>query len=328
MKALVTGGTGFVGRYLVRELASRGVECRVLVRPTSDRRGLADVGGVEYHEGDILRPETLAGVADGVRHVYHLAAEGHVSAVSKAAFRKFVEVNVEGTRNLLSACSGCGVETFVHFSSTAAMGLITEPLVSEATEPRPRTPYQRSKLESERIAFETGRALGVSVVALRPCMVYGVNGRGEFFKMCRLMRKGLFPRVGFGRNLTPLVHVRDVVRGAALAAENGRPGEVYLIASERSIELAELRRFAMEAWGVRRWYPYVPVWFMHAVAWCCEATARVMGGAPIVTRRNVASTVWDREFSIEKAMRELGYEPAVSFREGILETVRWFESER
>jgi nucleoside-diphosphate-sugar epimerase len=278
---------------------------------------------VELVEGDITQPATLEGIADGCQVVYHLSAEGHVSAISDEAFQRFVRVNVEGTRNLLDECAKRDIERFVHFSSTAAMGLIREPVVDETCEPQPVTPYQKSKLESERAAMACHEDGRVPVLVLRPCMIYGVGGTGEFAKWVRLMRRGVFPRVGLGRNLTPLVHVFDVVQAALLAGERGRPGETYLVTGPRSYPLAELRKLILAACGVRRPYWYVPTWFMYGSAWMLERLAGLTGKAPIVTTRNIANTVYDRVFSIEKARAELGYEPKIAVEDGIPETVRW-----
>jgi len=110
MKTLMTGATGFVGGYLARSLAQRGDCLRCLVRSTSRRESLADIAGIEFVEGDLLDPSTLAGVADGIDLAFHLAAEGHVSAVSEEAHRRFVAVNVEGTRNLLGELIGTEVK--------------------------------------------------------------------------------------------------------------------------------------------------------------------------------------------------------------------------
>jgi nucleoside-diphosphate-sugar epimerase len=328
MNVLVTGATGFVGSHLVRTLGQRGDRCRCLMRPTSDRAKLDGIPNLEFVEGDITEPDTLEGIAEGCQLVYHLSAEGHVSAISEEAFQRFVRVNVEGTRNLLEECARRrSIERFVHFSSTAAMGLVRKPEVDEGDEPQPRTPYQRSKLESERAALAFADDGRVPVLVLRPCMIYGVGGRGEFGKWVRLMRKGIFPRVGLGRNLTPLVHVYDVVQAALLAGESGRPGETYLVASARSFPLAEIRRLILDACGVRRPYWYVPTPLMYAGAWMLERLAALRGTAPVVTVRNIANTVYDRVFSIGKARSELGYEPNIRIEDGIPETVRWLLGE-
>jgi len=178
---LVTGATGFVGGHLLRALTARGERCRCLVRSQRKAAWLTDHDNVEVVEGDLTRPNTLIGIARGVRTVYHLAAEGHVSAVSREAFQRFVAVNVDGTRNLLNECIGAPIHKFVHFSSTAAMGLIRKTVVDEADTPQPRTPYQRSKLASERTSLALGQEHGVPIVVLRPCMIYGPGARsGEF----------------------------------------------------------------------------------------------------------------------------------------------------
>jgi nucleoside-diphosphate-sugar epimerase len=322
---LITGGTGFVGRHLTRALLERGEACRLLVRSTSDTAEFDGRPGIEVRVGDTTDPATLEGLACGVQRVYHLAAAGHVAAQSEQAYRTFVRMNVTGTEHVVRACATEHIEKFVHFSSTAAMGLIRNTLTDENDRPAPVTPYQRSKLASERAALDLGAELGVPVVVVRPCMIYGVGGHGEFRKISSLMRRGLFPKLGRGKNLTPLVHVSDVVQGAIKAADKGRPGEVYLLASDRSIELDRMRELVMATWGSRAPYPYVPVWAMHLAGGVFEWWAKVRGTTPLATRQNIASTVWDREFSIAKARGELGYEPAVTFEQGIAETITWFK---
>lgn len=330
-RVLVTGATGFIGSRVVPALLEAGAEeVRCLVRSPERAAALPRAGDTRVARvvGDLTRPESLAGIAEGCDTVVHLAAEGHVSAQSEEAFQRFLAINVAGTEALIRGVAETGgVERFVHFSSTAAMGLIEKPVVSEADEPQPATPYQRSKRQSEITALETGRELGVPVVVLRPCMVYGPGGLGEFHKMARLMRKGRFPKVGRGGNLTPLVHVEDVAQAAVLAASRGGAFETYLVASERSPALDKLRAWIMEGWAEKAAYPYVPAPVMFAAAWGFEVLGRLTGRAPLATRRNIANTVFDRVFSIEKARRELGYQPAVDLHEGVVETVRWFKEQ-
>ena len=324
MKVLITGGTGFVGSHLVPYLLNKGFKCRLLTRDMSAARKRYPKG-IEIFQGDLIDPDSLNGLMKGITHVIHMAAFGHVSAISEEAYYNFVNVNVYGTKNLLRACVKEKIERFVHFSSTAAMGLIRKNgPVNEDDLPVPRTPYQKSKLESEQVALKTGRELGIPVVVLRPCMIYGKGENTEFQKMAILMRKSLFPKVGRGQNLTPLVHAYDVVQAALAAMQHGQPGEVYLIASNKSLPMDELRAMVMEAWDSRAFYPYFPVWFMLFLAWGIELFAKMTGSTPIVTRSNISNTIWDREFSIKKACSELGYEPSISFADGINETVDWY----
>lgn len=323
MQLLVTGATGFIGQHLCRRLLDDGHFIRALVRAPA-RLGALE-GRVTPFVGDITDPDSLAGVEESVEAVVHLAALGHVSAISAEAFDAFTRVNVEGTGHLLRRFHGHPISRFVHVSSTAAMGLVRGQLVSESFPVQPRSPYQRSKRASELEALSHWSAHGVPVCVTRPCMVYGVGGEGEFLKQARLIKKGVFPRVGLGRNLTPLVHVADVAQGLMKAVERGHPGETYLLCGAESVALAHMRRLILAALGgPARPFPYVPAWAMRLGASAVEAWATRTGGTPIVTRQNIENTVFDRSFCISKARHELGYAPSVTPAQGIEETVRWF----
>ena len=326
MRTLVTGATGFVGRYLVQHLEAQGHQCRCLVRSRHRAEAMPTLAHAELIEGDVTDPTSLSGMADGVDYVFHLAAEGHVSAVSQAAYQRFQQVNVQGAQNVVEACAGTGISKLVHFSSTAAMGLIHAPVVDETTPCQPATPYQRSKRQGETVVLAAARNKDVPVVIVRPCMVIGAGGHGEFRKFVRLMARGLFPKVGRGANLTPVIHVQDAVHGAMLAAERGIPGEIYLLVGG-SYPMDEIRRLVVAALGTSPPYPYLPTWLAFAGAWAVETLACKTGRVPMVTRRNIASTIADRVFSIEKAKRQLGFTPQVSLAEATRETVAWSQTQ-
>ena len=323
MNVLITGGTGFVGRHLVRALIEKGALVRMLVRKTSKIEEFKELG-IELVHGDTTKRDSLQGIAKDIDVVYHLAAMGHVSAISKAAYQRFFDVNVNGTNNLAEECCNNKVDKFIHFSSTAAMGLIKKPLVDETMPCRPSTPYQKSKYESEKTILTNWKEKGLPAVILRPCMIYGAGGTGEFTKICRLIKKGLFPKVGRGKNLTPMVYVDDVVQAAILAGERGIPGETYLIASDNSFELDRIRDLILKELGIKRIYPCVPTTLSKIGAWGIESLAKTFGFTPIVTYQNIDSTATDRVFNISKAKRQLGYNPKTSLKDGIRKTLNWY----
>jgi nucleoside-diphosphate-sugar epimerase len=324
MKVLVTGGTGFVGRHLVRALIEKGSFVRMLVRKTSNIEEFKDID-IELIQGEITNRNSLHGIARDIDIVYHLAAMGHVSAISKTAYQKFFEVNVNGTQNLAEECCHEQVGKFIHFSSTAAMGLIKKPLVDETVACQPSTPYQRSKYESEEIVKRYFKERGLAGLILRPCMIYGVGGGGEFLKWGRLIKKGFFPKIGRGRNLTPLVHVKDVVQAAVKAGDKGKPGGTYLITSSQSFELDEIRGLIAKHLGVDKPYMYVSYHVAKIGAYWLEMLAKLFKFTPVVTSRNIESTVTERVFSISKATDELGYVPKVDLEYGIEETITWYK---
>jgi len=228
MKALVTGGTGFVGSRLARALARGGWKIRCLVRESSDTSELKKLGA-ELRFGDLRDKPSLNGIAEEVDVVFHLAAIGDVNATSKRHLSQYRKVDVEGTRNLLGECVGRKIRKFVHFSSLAAMG---EPkrrgIVSERDACRPRTPYEIAKRESELVVLEFWKRRGVPATILRPSMIYG-EGRNDAGNIDASVRLRLVPIIGDGCNLIHMAHVDDVVDAAVLAAKHGKNGATYII---------------------------------------------------------------------------------------------------
>lgn len=326
MKTLVTGGTGFIGRYLIAELKSQGKEIRCLVRqPDAELSEL----GIEQIKGDITDAPSIKGIAEGVETVFHLAAAGHVGAMTQEAYEHFHSMNVVGLGNLLEELRGSStIRKIVHFSSTAAMGLI-EGTASEESECNPTTPYQKSKRESEETALSYFRDYNLPVVVIRPSMVYGPGDRNkEFLSMCKLVKSGVFPVPAKVDALTPLVYVTDVVQGAILTAEKGRPGDVYLLTGDNAYPVVDLARRIGSELGVRQSGIYVPRWAMTLAAAVTEKIFGIIGKPPIMSRQRVSSIFADRSFDITKAETELGYKPQVTLEEGIARTIGWFKEQK
>jgi dihydroflavonol-4-reductase len=228
MRALVTGGTGFVGSQVVRALVEDGVEVRVLARPGSDRRALADLP-VEVVTGDLAEPPSLAAPLRGVETLYHVAADYRLWAPDPTVLYR---VNVGGTRALLLAAAAAGVSRVVYTSSVGTLGL--PPDGGPGTEATPVQledmvgDYKRSKYLAEREA-EAAAARGLPVVIVNPSAPIGPwdwkptpTGR----MLVDYLKGRMLAYLDTGLNL---VHVRDVARGHLLAAERGRPGERYIL---------------------------------------------------------------------------------------------------
>ncbi|MBW1785004.1 MAG: NAD-dependent epimerase/dehydratase family protein [Deltaproteobacteria bacterium] len=325
MNILLSGATGFIGMHLLRRLVEDGHDCRCLVRRKEKSLGISFSEKVQVVEGDITKPASLRDIGRNMDVAYHLAGAGHVSSVHDKEALEAVAINVQGTRNFAEACGRDGVRRFIHFSSTAAMGLIKSQKIDETAPCQPATPYQKSKYESESAASEQAERFGMELLVLRPCMVYGPGGKGEFLKFCRLIQRGVFPRLGSGKNLTPIVHVRDVVAGAVNALHLGENGQIYLIASKSSYPMAELFNYICGAMNFVRPYVYVPVWAALSIAFVLERISVFTGKEPVVSRKNIVSTVTGRIFDIGKASMDLAYSPEVDIRSGIKETVAWFK---
>jgi dihydroflavonol-4-reductase len=319
--ALVTGGTGFVGANVVRELLREDATVRVLARPGSDRRALAGLP-VEIVEGDLLVPASLRPALRGVSTLFHVAADYRLWAPdADTLFR----TNVDGTRAILQAAGEAGVRRVVYTSTVGTLGVPHDG--TPGTEDTPVRledmvgPYKASKFLAERVALEFARQ-GLPVVVVNPSAPVGpwdVKPTPTGQMIVDFLRGRMFASLDTGLNL---VHVRDVARGHLLAAERGRVGEKYIL-GHANIPLSGIFRLLGELTGLRPprlSIPYAVAW---TVAACMEGAARVLGGPPRVSLTAVRMARKPMYFNPAKAVRELGL-PQTDVREALGDAVRWF----
>lgn len=325
MKILVTGASGYIGQRLSDHLFSQGYDLRLLVRNKSRLpQKLRD--NCEVWVADATVPSTLDGCCQDIDIVFNLIAlRGH-DLPSEAAFAKFRKVNVEGLRNLVSEAKKSNIKRFIHLSGTAAMGM-PEGTVNEETPCAPSTPFQVTKYEGEQLLLEEYRQNGFPVLILRPCMLYGPGLKGDFLTLSKLCKTGFFPKIGHGENLSPALHIMDLIYAFPKCIENGHPGEIYLLASERSYSLREVSQIIGKVLGKKIRYVYVPKGMMLFGAGVLEKTFHVIGRNSPVTERNIRSIVTDRVIDIHKACRDLQFQQTVPFETGLAETVRFYMQE-
>ena len=327
MNYLITGATGFIGPYLVKKLIAQGDNCRCLIRRQSDISRLSEHRNVEFVRGDITRVETLKGITDDRDFVIHMATLGHMSNY-RVPEEMFEAVNVLGTLNIMREAERGGVKKVVHCSTVAAMGICDEIPSTEKTQCLPHHPYGRSKLKAENEVLKMVREANLPAVIIRFSMVYGPGDRRDILKLTRLAKKGLYPKVGHRPKLTPLIHVQDAVDGLLLACDKGRPGEIYLITNRQSEPFDKLREIIQQALGIKKRAVYIPEWAALTLATLAEKTFSLIGKSPPVSRKNIESTLADRVFSVDKAARELGFNPKIAPSTGLYETVKWYIQKR
>jgi dihydroflavonol-4-reductase len=321
--SLVTGATGFVGSAVARALLRAGHQVRVLARPNSDRRNLADLS-VEITEGSMEDPPSLARAVAGCRFVYHVAADYRIWVPDPAPMFR---ANVVGTRDLLMAALEAGAERVVYTSSVATLGLVSNGVADEQTPSRAEDmigPYKRSKFEAEEVARELAVARGLPVVIVNPSTPVG-PGDIKPTPTGRLIleaARGQMPAfVDTGLNI---VHVDDVAAGHLAAAEKGRIGERYILGGE-NLSLAEILAEVSQMVGRRAPRLRVPHSVLLPVALGAELTARITGREPFVTRDGVRMSRKKMYFTSDKASRELGYAPRPA-RQAIADAVAWFRT--
>jgi NADH dehydrogenase len=254
---LVTGGTGFVGGHVVRELRARDLPVRCLVRNPRKAARVA-AWGAELAEGDVTEPASLRRAAAGAETVIHLVA------IRQGREELFQRVMVDGTRDLLAAAREAGVARFVHMS---ALG------TSEQT--KDLVPYFRAKWETEQLV----QASDIAYVIFRPSFVFGPDGGilPTFVKLARLTP--VTPIIGSGRQRIQPIWADDVA--AYFAEAVGRPGvtgRTYEIGGPDIVSWNDFWDLLKRTLGLRRPSIHVPVGLMKVNA---VLTERLPGNIPL-----------------------------------------------
>ena len=326
---LVTGATGAVGPRLVKALVDKGHKVRVLVR----RHPLASPmpEGVTTTEGDLLDREALQQATSGIDTVFHLAAKLHVNNPDAALNDEYQRVNFEGTRLLLDQALAAGVRRFVYFSTINVYGPSRPGQVfSEASTPAPEGIYAQTKYEAEKCVLgarrpETKAPFGT---VLRLAAIYGPHMKGNYPRLIRAIRKGLFVPLGNGENRRTLVHERDVVLAAMLAAEHPQAaGQVYNVTDGRIHTFGEIMAAICQVLNrplPRFHLPTAPVRFLAGVA---EDAFRLVGKRSPIVRATVDKLIEDVAVSGEKFQREINFQPQFDLAEGWRDTIRQSYSE-
>jgi nucleoside-diphosphate-sugar epimerase len=325
MKVLVTGGTGFTGSHLVRRLLDKGREVVVV----DNKKGLfyqeLEKQGAKIELGSVTDRVLMETLVRDCEVVYHIAAAFRQLNVPN---RYYWDVNVEGTRNLVDAAFRCGVRRFVYCSTQGVHGDIKNPPGNELSPIVPEDYYQLTKFEGEKVVQEYV-ARGLDAVTLRPTAIYGPGDPERFLILFRLAKRGSFLMFGDGETFYHPVYIDNLVDAFELAGEKpGIAGQSYIIGDEHYYSIKDLVRNVADALNVRVRIRYLPFWPLWTAAWTCEMACKPLRITPPIFRRRVDWFRQVRAFSIDKAKRELGYDPKVDLQTGLRRTAQWYAEHR
>jgi dihydroflavonol-4-reductase len=280
MKILVTGATGSIGSRLIPRLLENRHEVVCLLRSPPEWQAKAPFSDCTCRHGDITIRESLKGVADEVDIVVHLAVS---TPLSNPAGDEdlFFRTNVLGTQNLLEECLRAKPKRILCFSSTAAIGRPAVDVIDETTVPEPTTPYGISKKTADDMISHYHVRYGLPVITLCFPHVYGPGETDDFLKVVRMMRKGIFPQVGFCANHLPMIFVSDAVESICLAISRGTLGEKYIVADADPHDTRVIRKIVLRHLGIqRRLFPFIPLRCGIMLATLMERCFPLMGSDP------------------------------------------------
>jgi UDP-glucose 4-epimerase len=304
---LVTGGAGFIGSHLVEALVGRGQRVRVLDDlSTGLGSNLAGLNPApELIHGDVADAATTARAVEGVQVVYHLAALASVqkSVENPSATHR---VCATGTLHILDAARRAGVLRVVYAASSSAYGIPVRDVQTESDPVSPLSPYAAAKLAGELYAQAFAVSFGLETVRLRFFNIFGPRQRadspysGVIALFLSALSSGRTPTIfGDGLQSRDFTFVADVVQALTRAAETpGVSGRVYNVGTGRSVNLLEL-----------------------------AAALNKLLGTSLVPKHGAerAGDVRHSRADITLARQELGYEPSVSFENGLEQTLRWYQ---
>ncbi len=320
LKALVTGASGFIGSRLAERLATEeGVRVRAMVRTLKKAERLKKLP-LEIVHADLLDLDSLHKAVQGCDLVFHCAA-----MVRETGDREvFYRTNVEGTKNILKASIEAGIKKFIHFSSVAVYGMNPPDRVNETTPYQPcGNLYCDTKIEAEKVVWATHHEKGIPVVIIQPANVYGPHSNPWTVRPIKQIQSGQMILINGGRGLCNYVYIDNLINATLAATKNeASVGQAYLISDGNPVPWKEFFGYYARMAG-KPDLRSVPEGIAKVIALAMEMSSKFTAKPPKISREAVRYLTRQSHFSIEKAKRELGYQPRFSLEEGMKLTEQW-----
>jgi nucleoside-diphosphate-sugar epimerase len=314
--AFVTGGSGYVGRNLIRHLVARGDTVRALARSESAAQLVQSLGASPVR-GDLDDAAVLTEGMRGCTAAFHSAA----LVAEWGPKAEFERVNVDGTRHVIDAARAAGVQVLVHVSTEAVLADGTPINDADETRPLPERPlprYPASKAAAERLVAAANDT-ALRTVIVRPRLIWGNDDSSVLSQLEHAVNAGRYMWIDGGRYPTSSCHVDNLCEALLLAAEKGRGGEAYFVTDGAPTELRSFFTAMLRTRGVDAGERCVPRSVALTLATVSEKLWDMLGlkSPPPATRmaiRLIGEPVTVRD---DKARRELGYVGRVSREQGL-----------
>ncbi len=304
MKALVTGGSGFIGSNVTKMLLERGIEVRVYDNLSSGYfENIKDLD-VEFVQKDILDTEAVNEACKGVDVVFHLAASvGRQRSIDNPQLDS--QINLIGTVNVLEGMRLNGVKRIVYSSSAAMFGELLTPEIDESHPQNADSPYGVSKLAAEKMILAYTGIYDIQAICLRYFNIYGVNQRYDLYgNVIPIFAHKLFAGVpltiyGDGTQTRDFVNVRDIARANLMAGLSDIPTNYFNMGSGSSITINRLAEMMQDISGIHTGIQYLPK--RKADVLHCKANAT-------------------------KVLDTMGFKAEVSLEEGLVQYIEWYRN--
>jgi 2-alkyl-3-oxoalkanoate reductase len=328
MRALVTGGGGFLGSHIAKRLHARGDQVSVL-----GRRKYTHLGeGVESIVCDIRDKQGVSDALKGCDAVFHSAAIPGVWG----DFKKYHSINVEGTHNVIEGCRKHGVKKLIFTSSPSVVFGDSDLENVDESVPYPESylcHYPETKAMAERMVVDANEMDGLATVSLRPHLIWGVGDPHLVPRVLDRASQGKLVRVGNGINRVDMIHVENAAAAHlqasdALAPESQVAGQCYFISDGEPVVLwdwIDELLMALNIPIVEKTVSYKTAWNLGAILEGIYGLLRIKR-EPLMTRFVAAQLATSHYFDISNAKKDFGYTPVISPEQGMEQMIRYLRS--
>ncbi len=321
MRVAVTGGTGCLGRPLIRRILEDGHKIKLLI-PENESGGFLP-NGIRSVQGTITSPGPLDSLTSGCETVFHLAGKVHVVPGSRKEEEEFFRINLEGTRLLLEAAARNGVRRIVFYSTVGVYGKDADFAGDEGAPCNPVSAYALSKLKAEELVLRSGKCGGPEGVVLRFPVVYGPMDRGNVALLISAVNQRRFFVPGNGLNLRSMINSENAAHAAALAGFHpAAAGRVFCVTDGVDYSFNCIIEAICRALEVQWEPPKVPLSTAQLIGKFGDFAEKLGMSFPLNSAK-VRKLSGSLTFSCSKVREALGYEPRRSLDEGLKAEVAW-----
>ncbi len=321
MKILITGATGFIGRNLVAKLIQQNFDVTALVRRTSEVKELPKE--LRLIDGDMCDSRSVDDSVQGMDVVIHLAAYFDFYPKDK---KRLYQVNVEGTKNLVTACIKASISRLIYISTAEVIGPVENPPGTEDSPLRPQFDYSKSKMKAEEIVRASSLETELEHVILRPT---GVIGEGELytvFETIEAVNEGTIPMLpGDGEKTLMYTYIEDVVSGIISVIDSkAAKNQTIILCPDEGMTYNELFTFLGVKLGVDPPQRKVPTTLAKFGIGLMSPFKNRGKTTFLWHRQSVQSMDEERWYSNDKAKRLLGWIPKTTMQDGLSQSIDWY----
>ena len=327
MKALVTGGGGFLGRYIVEQLLDEGYEVRVFCRGSYPE--LTKIGA-EVFRADLQNREKVIQACESIDIVFHVAAK----AGFWGKWEEYYNANVVGTQNIIDACLKTGIKKLVFTSSPSVIFNNSEQVNVDESIPYPEkyeNYYSHTKAIAEQIIL-SANSEQLATCSLRPHLIFGPRDNHLFPRVLEKAKQEKLPQIGKGKNLVDLTYVEDAARAHLLAAEkldfgSEVAGNAYFISQDEPVNVWDFINTLLKSLNIPAVKIKIPLWLARIAGGIMELIYKIfpLDGEPPFTRFLASELAMSHFYNISNAKNDFGYIPKYTMEEALEKTLSFYK---